>query len=99
MKLFNLTYNEVVKQFKKTSIKIIIPIILLSAIVLPLGISKINVDSNIKNAMESNLFLLEDVNNSIESLNKDKNQKAQIEKAYLQAEKEYRQLFVDYKIG
>ncbi|NFG26498.1 bacitracin ABC transporter permease [Clostridium botulinum] len=99
MKLFNLTYNEVVKQFKKISIKIIIPIILLSAIVLPIGISKINVDNNIKHAMESNLYLLEDVNNYIESLKDDKTQKANIKKAFLYAEKEYRQLFVDYKIA
>ncbi|EES49383.1 ABC transporter permease [Clostridium botulinum] len=99
MKLFNLTYNEIVKQFKKTSIKVIIPIILLSGIILPIGISKSNVDNNIKHAMESNSFVLEDINNSIESLNNDKTSKAQIEKAYLQAEKEYRQLFVDYKIG
>lgn len=99
MKIFSLTYNELVKQFKKTSIKIIFVLILISAIVLPMAINKIPMDRYSANALESNKFILEQEKQNVEYYKDDKTQKGQILYQYALIEKDCRQLFVDYKIG
>lgn len=99
MKIFRLTYNELVKQFKKPSIKIIFALILISAMILPAVINKIPQNYQYSNALESNKYMLQQAEQNIEELSKDKTEKGKILLKYATIEKEQRQLFVDYKIG
>lgn len=99
MKIFRLTYNELVKQFKKLSIKIIFALILISAMILPAVINKIPQNYQYSNALESNKYMLQQAEQNIEELSKDKTEKGKILLKYATIEKEQRQLFVDYKIG
>ncbi|MGL5380991.1 ABC transporter permease subunit [Clostridium sp.] len=99
MKIFRLTYNELVKQFKKPSIKIIFALILISAIVLPMAVNKIPVDRYSANALESYKFMLEQENENVEFFKEDKTQKGQIAYQYAVINRDAAQMFVDYKIG
>lgn len=99
MKLFNLTYNELIKQFKKTSIKLIFPITLVIAIILPIVINNINIDMDSKYAEESNEYMLQDIEKMLKDLEADTSQKGKIQKAFYGAEKEYRELYTKNKIG
>lgn len=99
MKILKLTYNELVKQFKKPSIKIIFALILITAMVLPMFIKNIPIDKYSNNALESNKYLLDQANQMIEEYKNDKTQKGKMLYEYAVVEKEYRQLYVDYKIG
>lgn len=53
MKVLSLTYNELVKQFKKVSINIMIALILISAIILPIVMKNIQPNDYSKNRIES----------------------------------------------
>ncbi|WP_343346368.1 ABC transporter permease subunit [Terrisporobacter petrolearius] len=99
MKIFKLIYNELVKQFKKPSIKIIYSLILVSAIVLPMVISKIPQDKYMKNALESNKFLLQQAKENTKFYEDDKSVKGKMSYKYSLIEEEYMKLFVDNKIG
>lgn len=99
MKIFNLIYNELIKQFKKPSIKIIYSLILISAIVLPMIISKMPYEKYAESALESNKFLLQQCEENVELYKEDKETKGKILYQYALIEKEHRELFVDYKIG
>lgn len=99
MKMFKLIYNELVKQFKKPSIKIIYSLILVSAIVLPMVISKIPQDKYMEDALESNKFLLQQAEENTKSYKDDKSVKGIISYKYSLIEEEYLKLFVDNKIG
>lgn len=99
MKIFNLTYNELIKQFKKPSIKIIFALILISAIALPVGISKMPKDRTINSAIEGNEYLLQQTEQNIEVLKDDKTFNGKIEYEYALLDKDIKQLFVDYKVG
>ena len=54
MKLFNLVTNELEKQFKKTSIKVMVLLILISAVFLPIIISKLPTDRYTYHNLENN---------------------------------------------
>lgn len=99
LKIVSLTYNELVKQFKKPSIKIIFALILITAMVLPMFIKKMPVDRYSNSALESNKFLVEQANQMMEQSKEDKTQKGKMSYQYAMIEKEYWQLYVDYKIG
>ncbi|WP_343338393.1 hypothetical protein TPELB_05420 [Terrisporobacter petrolearius] len=99
MKIFKLIYNELVKQFKKPSIKIIYSLILVSAIVLPMVISKIPQDKYMNNALESNKFLLQQAKENTKFYEDDKSIKGKMSYKYSLIEEEYMKLFVDNKIG
>ncbi|MGL5354066.1 MAG: ABC transporter permease [Clostridium sp.] len=99
MKIFSLTYNELVKQFKKPSIKIIISIILLAAIILPMGLSKFENKSEARHYAESNQYLLEEKQRLIDELKNDKSVESAVSRKIYEVEKEILQLQVDYKIG
>ncbi|MCQ2016442.1 ABC transporter permease subunit [Clostridium butyricum] len=99
MRVLSLTYNELVKQFKKVSINIIIALILISAIVLPLAMKNIQPNDYYKNRIESAQFMIQDLQHQIDSLETDKSQKAAIQRKYYAIDKEYNQLVVDNKIS
>lgn len=99
MKILSLTYNELVKQFKKPSIKIMFALILISAIVLPMVINKIPVDKYSEHALESNKFMLEQQKQDVELFKEDKTQKGQIKYQYALIERDSSQMNVDYEIG
>ncbi|WP_243281348.1 ABC transporter permease subunit [Clostridium sp. D53t1_180928_C8] len=99
MKIFRLTYNELVKQFKKPSIKIIFALILISAMILPAVINKIPQNYQYSNALESNKYMLQQAEQNVEEFSKDKTEKGKIQLKYAIIEKECMQLFVDYEIG
>ncbi|MEG0307527.1 MAG: ABC transporter permease [Clostridium sp.] len=99
MKIFSLTCNELFKQFKKTSIKVIIPLILIAAIILPIAFSKIENTSTERSYEESNKYILEQAEARINELKSDKTPGAAVAKGIAEAEKEAFQLNVDYKIG
>lgn len=99
MKIFNLTYNELVKQFKKPSIKIMFLLILISAIILPIGISKIPQDKYLKQRLEANEYNLQLSQQTVDEYKNDKSQKGKVEYQYALIEKEESQLYVDNKIG
>lgn len=99
MKIFSLTYNELVKQFKKPSIKIIFALILISAIILPMAINKIPVDRYSANALESHQFMLEQDKRNAEEYKSDKTQKGQMNYQYALIQVDAEQMFVDYKVG
>ncbi|MDU2894760.1 MAG: hypothetical protein E7B53_10170 [Clostridium sp.] len=61
MKVLSLTYNELVKQFKKVSINIMIALILISAIILPIVMKNIQPNDYSKNRIESSQFMAEDL--------------------------------------
>lgn len=93
MKVFNLTYNELVKQFKKPSVKIIFAIILISAMVLPFVVSKL------PNNEEADKYLLQDSQNYADTLKDGKTQKEKMKYGYALIDVEFNQLSVDNKIG
>lgn len=99
MKIFKLIYNELVKIFKKPSVKIIFVLILMSAIILPSIISNIPIDRYSANALESNKFMLEQQNQIIEQLKSDKTQKGKMEYEYAIIDRDVRKMMVDNKIG
>lgn len=99
MKLFNLVTNELEKQFKKTSIKVMVLLILISAIFLPIIISKLPTDRYTYHNLENNKFLLQQAEENENYLKNDKTQKGKILLRYASLEKEYMQLLVDNKIG
>lgn len=99
MKIFNLTYNELVKQFKKPSIKLMFLLILISAIVLPIGISKIPENRYYKYQIESHEYSLQEAEKLLESYKDDKSSKGKIEYRYAQIYKEESQLLLDHKVG
>lgn len=99
MKIFKLTYNELVKQFKKPSIRIIYSLILVSAIVLPMVISKIPQEKYMKDALENNKFMLHQAEENTKSHEDDKSVKGRMLYKYSLIEEEYLKLFVDNKIG
>ncbi|MEG2291005.1 MAG: ABC transporter permease subunit [Clostridium sp.] len=99
MKIFSLTCNELFKQFKKTSIKVIIPLILIAAIILPIVLSKIENTSTERSYEQSNKYQLEQAESRIDELKADKTPGAAVAKDLAEAEREGFQLSVDYKIG
>ncbi|MGL5149692.1 MAG: ABC transporter permease subunit [Clostridium sp.] len=98
MKLFKITYNEISKQFKKPSIKIILAVILISAILLPMIINKFPNSETENYSLENDKYMLENEILNIENLSKDKSEKGKILLAYANIEKDYRQLIVDNEI-
>ncbi len=98
MKVLSLTYNELVKQFKKVSINIMIALILISAIILPIVMKNIQPNDYSKNRIESSQFMAEDLQYQIDSLQNDKSEKAAIQRKYYSIEKEYNQLISDNRI-
>ena len=82
MKLFNLVTNELEKQFKKPSIKIIIVLILITAIFLPIVVNKIPSKSNVFYNLENDKFQLEQSKEYEDSLKNDKTTKGQIRLKY-----------------
>ncbi|WP_040329070.1 ABC transporter permease subunit [Clostridium ihumii] len=99
MKLFSLTYNELVKQFKKPSIKLLSILILVAAIIFPVAIKNIPENRYYKNLMENNKFLLQDAQSYLESLKDDKTQKGKIKFEYARINVETRKLYVDNEVG
>ncbi|MGL5085910.1 MAG: bacitracin ABC transporter permease, partial [Clostridium sp.] len=99
MKIFSLTYNELVKQFKKTSVKVIIALILLTAIILPIGLNKFESKSYEKRYTESNQYLVNQKQSMIDELKNDKTAKASILRKIYEVEKAVLQLQIDYKVG
>lgn len=95
----NLVYNELVKQFKKPSIKIIYSLILIIAIVLPIGINKMPQDISSKHNLEAVQFQLQDAERELEDYKNDKTVKGKILYRYAQIRKEEAKLNVDHKIG
>ncbi len=98
MKVLSLTYNELVKQFKKVSINIMIALILISAIILPIVMKNIQPNDYSKNRIESSQFMAEDLQYQIDSLQNDKSENAAIQRKYYSIEKEYNQLISDNRI-
>ena len=99
MKLLKLTYNELVKQFKKPSIIILSILIVVLAIIFPIAIKSIPENRYYKNSMESNKFLLQDAEAYSESLKDDKTQKGKIKFEYAKIDVEVRKLYVDNEVG
>ena len=99
MKLFSLICNELEKQFKKPSIKVMVSLILISAIFLPIIISKFPASDDNYYNIENNKFLLKQAEEYENSLKNDKTQKGKILLEYAAIEKEYIQLLVDNKIS
>ena len=99
MKLFSLTYNELVKQFKKPSIKLLSILILVAAIIFPIAINSIPENRYYKSIMESNKFLLQDAESYLESLKDDKTQKGKIKFEYAMKNVEERKLYVENEVG
>ncbi|MGL4330632.1 MAG: bacitracin ABC transporter permease, partial [Clostridium sp.] len=99
MKIFSLTYNELVKQFKKPSFKVIIALILLTAIILPIGLSKFENKSVEKHYAENNQYLLEEKQRLIDSIKNETSADAAVSRKIYEVEKEILQLQVDCKIG
>lgn len=99
MKVFNLTYNELVKQFKKPSVKIIFAIILISAMVLPFVVSKLPTQMYSQYNEEADKYLLQDSQNYADTLKDGKTQKEKMKYGYALIDVEFNQLSVDNKIG
>ncbi|APF24454.1 ABC transporter permease subunit [Clostridium butyricum] len=99
MKLLNLTYNELVKQFKKASTNIIIALILVSAIALPIVMKNIQPNNHYKNRVESAQFMIQDLQSQIDSLQNEKSQKAAIQRKYYGIDKEYQELILNNEIS
>ena len=99
MKIFSLIQNELIKQFKKPSIKIIYVLVLLSAIILPMGISKIPVNPYEASNMENNKFRLTQIENEIKNYENDDSEEKQIQLEYATIEKDCVKMMVDYNIG
>ncbi|MEQ3339090.1 ABC transporter permease subunit [Clostridium butyricum] len=99
MKLLNLIYNELLKQFKKVSTNIIIALILISAIVLQIVMKNIQPNNYNKNRVESAQFMIQDLQSQIDNLQNDKSQKAAIQRKYYSIDKECQQLILDNEIS
>lgn len=99
MKVLNLTYNELVKQFKKLSTNIIIALILISAIILPVVMKNIQPKQYAKNRIESAQYMIQDLQYQIDSIQNDKSKKAAMERKYYSIDKEYQQLILDNNIS
>ncbi|KMT21924.1 ABC transporter permease [Clostridium cylindrosporum] len=93
-KLLNLTRNELTKQYKKISIKVIIAITLIFALALPLILN--STKNNDKNfMMNSHKYNLTSIESRIAELSKIDKTENKIEKAFLEAEKESVKLSID----
>ncbi|MDU1411980.1 MAG: ABC transporter permease subunit [Clostridium sp.] len=98
MKLFNLVTNELEKQFKKPSIKIIIVLILITAIFLPIVVNKIPSKSNVFYNLENDKFQLEQSKEYEDSLKNDKTTKGQIRLKYASIDREFMEVIVANEI-
>ncbi len=99
MKVFRLTYNEFVKQFKKPSIKIIYALILISAIAIPMVLGKMETKEDLnfsEESLKSNILMYEE---EIKGLENENAQKSKMRKVYAEIDKMYTQLMLDNKIG
>ena len=99
MKIFRLIYNEFVKQFKKPSIKIIYALILISAIVIPMVIGKIEPNDYSyfnEESLKSNILYIEE---NLKELENEKSQKSRMQKKYEQIDKDFNELLLENKIG
>lgn len=100
MKIFRLTYNEFVKQFKKTSIKAIFLSILILAIAIPMVVGNIDFkplyNQFNEESVKSNILYIEEDIKAIENSNA---QKDKIARKYLQIDKEYNEILLENEIG
>ncbi|MGL5244384.1 MAG: hypothetical protein ACRC7R_04270, partial [Sarcina sp.] len=94
-KISNLTYNELLKQFKKISIKIIIPSMLIIAILLPIGLNLFNTNSD--NIAKGNELIVAQKDEQLQALKNDKTEEGRILTGMLQVEKDVLKLKVDSK--
>ena len=96
-KLLNLTRNENSKQLKKISIKVLIALIMIFAIALPIIRNYVNSKDN-NHMLEGNKNNLNYIESRIIELSNKGTQESKIEKLFVEAEKEYYKLRIDYKL-
>ncbi|MPQ43607.1 ABC transporter permease subunit [Clostridium tarantellae] len=91
-KIVSLTYNELIKQLKKTSVRVIISLMLILAILIPIGMNLIDTNDIYDN---SNKFILENAKANVEELKKDKTEAGKIHLAIAKIEEEVSKLIVE----
>lgn len=99
MKIFSLIYNELVKQFKKTSIKVIVALILLSAIAIPIVLNKIKLSTNYYFNKESLEYNINQTQSSIDALKNKTGQDIVMMVKYLEIDNEHSKILLDNTIG
>lgn len=97
-KIYNLTYNEIAKQLKKISIKSIMILILLSAIVAPIGINMINSTALIENTEEGHKYSQNQYQMQIDDMKNDKTEKGKVIRGGLEAERDYWKIQAENKV-
>lgn len=97
-KIGKLTYNELLKQFKKKSVQIILVIILISSILLPVGVKFIQQGSfsNIDDSRGE--YLIHNAQIEYDSLKNDNSKEGKIKTAMAEAELIYNKFYVSSNI-
>ena len=97
-KILNLTYNEILKQIKKTSIKVIIGLILILSIILPVIINIAKPIDYSKRNLENFNSMLNHINREMENIKSDKTEEGKILKNNLELQKKRMELEKDEKV-
>lgn len=95
-KIYNLTLNEIIKQFKKKSILIITILIFLSAIAIPIGLKLIQGDK-VDYSANTYKYDIKEITKQISEMNTSTDQ-GKINVKFLKSKKQYNQFLLDNKI-
>ena len=98
-KINSLIKNEFIKQYKKVSTKIILILILVSAVALPFAVKALSERENNHFYLESYKEHLSYIENTIKSLDSKTDKGSQLQKLYLEAEKTQVKMTIDNNIN
>jgi ABC-2 type transport system permease protein len=95
-KIYNLTLNEIIKQFKKKSILIVTILIFLSSIAIPIGLKLIQGDE-VDYSADNYRYEIEEITKQISKINISTEQ-GKINVKFLESKKQYNQFLLDNEI-
>lgn len=98
-KINSLIKNEFIKQYKKVSTKVILILILVSAVALPFAVKALSERENNHFYLESYKEHLSYIENTIKSLDSKTDKGSQLQKLYLEAEKTQVKMTIDNNIN